>query len=314
MPRGAEEMDSSSTEKIRSSAQTYSMSIVDTRMLISNIEIPDSSLGYPDVPNPNVAPNRSSTLPPRRPSIRVPNEQPGSSNSPGSNSPVSQQSPSRRSKLTSPVFTSLREKDDPYFLALPDSSRTKILSNSAPDLNTLPHPPPRVHPRPPRDVQGNGNGRLMEQLHSSRRHSTLTVSSQISNDRSLSRRSTLRAPFRLQRRGSPSSGSSSPNGGSDSESEIFEDDRSYVGSAASTRPSSFSSTASFSETFLHSSASMNNLNGKAWPRGTPNFSPLDLIKKKDSALLPERDSIEAEDCRFLEVEYHRYFPFRFQLT
>lgn len=301
MPRGVDDLESSSKGKI-SSRSSVLMSIDDTRPSLSKIEIPDSSLGYPDAIH-----NRTSSS--RPPSIRVSPDH--HHHTPTAS--TTQLSPSRRSKLTSPVFTSLREKDDPYFLALPDSSRTKILSNSAPDLNTLPHPPPRAHRRPHRDTTANGNGRLMEQLHSSRRHSALGLSSQVPVDRPLSRRSTLRTPFRLQRRGSPSSGSSSPNGDSDSESEIFDDDRSsYVGSTVSTRPSSFSSTASFSETFLRSSASMNNLNsGKLWARGslTPSFSPLDLIKKRENVILPERDTIETEDCRFLESEYHRYFLF-----
>jgi hypothetical protein len=81
-----------------------------------------------------------------------------------------------------------------------------------------------------------------------------------------------------------------------------------VGSAVSTRPSSFSSTASFGETFLRPSASTSNLNGKGWGRTNlhPSFSALDLVRRRDSAVLPERDTIETEDCRFLELEYHRY--------
>ena len=289
---------------------SYSMSIDDTHHpMLTDIEIPDSSLGYPDV-NPDTRPSPHIS---RRPSLRISNTPSPPSSSRSQHSPVNlspqSHSSTRRSKLTSPVFTSLREKDDPYFLALPDSSRTKILSNSAPDLNTLPHPPPRIHRRTQRDgvPSPNGNGRLMEQLHSSRRHSSVGLSS-IPQDRSLSRRTTLRAPFRLQRRGSPSSDSSSPNGDSDSESEIFEDDRSSnVGSTVSTRPSSFSSTASVPETILRSSVSTNNLSSKLWARTTltPNFSPLDLIKKRDNVVLPERDNLETEDCRFLEAEYHR---------
>jgi hypothetical protein len=304
---------SSSKETIPPSSSA--MSIDDTpttTTLLSTIEIPDSSLGYPDM---NISSKYQSSPPQsiRRPTIRIPNETSStrSPHSPVHHSPLAtQHSPSRRSKLTSPVFTSLREKDDPYFLALPDSSRTKILSNSAPDLNTLPHPPPRAHRRPPREIQ-NGNGRLIEHLHSSRRHSSIGLSSQLPADGPLSRRSTLRAPFRLQRQGSPSS-DSSRNRDSDSESEIFEDDRSsYGGSTASTRPSSFSSTASFSETYLRSSASTNNLTGKNRGRSslTPAFSPLDLIKKRENIVLPERDNIETEDCRFLESEYHRYFSY-----
>lgn len=279
------------------------MSIDDTRrpslskLDIPNIPLPDPSpssssspLGYHP---PHRIPNSSSSPVRRSPSLRL--------NPSPDRSPLS--SPSRRSKLASPVFTSLREKDDPYFLALPDASRSKILSNSAPDLNTLPHPPPRVHRRPNRDSVLNGNGRSMEQLHSSRRHSTLCVTSQQTTDnRPLSRRSSIKPPFRLGRT-PPSSGSSSPNYGSDSESEIFDDDHSNVGSTVSTRPSSFSSTASFNDTLQRP----NNADGKIWKRGslTPSFSALDL-RKQAIAVLPERDHIEAEDCRFLESEYQRY--------
>lgn len=276
------------------------MSIDDTRPSLSKLDIPSlpsppsssSPLGY----HPPHRTSNSSSSPVRRsPSVRL--------NPSPDRSPLS--SPSqRRSKLASPVFTSLREKDDPYFLALPDASRSKILSNSAPDLNTLPHPPPRVHRRPNRDSLQNGNGRLLEQLHSSRRHSTLGVTSQQTTDnRPLSRRSSIKPPFRLGRT-PPSSGSSSPNYGSDSESEIFDDDHSNVGSTVSTRPSSFSSIASFNDTFQRP----NNADGKIWKRGslTSNFSVLDL-RKHETAVLPERDHIEAEDCRFLESEYLRYF-------
>ena len=221
-------------------------------------------------------------------------------------SPNTQHVSPRRSKLASPVFTSLREKDDPYFLALPDASRSKILSNSAPDLNTLPHPPPRVHRRLNRDSTiANGNGRLMEQLHSSRRHSGLGASPQPPTDgRPITRRSSIKPPFRRQRRNTTSSGSSSPNYDSDSESEIFDDDHSNVGSAVSTRPSSFGSTASFPETFPRPSPAGD---GKIRKRGqlTPRFSVLDL-RKHDHTVLPERDHIETEDCRFLESEYQKY--------
>lgn len=270
------------------------LSIDDSRIPITKLDIPDPS--YPQISPP----------PSRRSSIRL-NPSPNRSSSPH------QHVSPRRSKLESPVFASLREKDDPYFLALPDASRSKILSNSAPDLNTLPHPPPRVHRRANRDSVANGNGRLMVQLHSSRRHSSLGLPSQPSTDnRPLSRRSSVKPPFRLSRRTTTSSGSSSPNYGSDSESEIFDDDHSNVGSAVSTRPSSYSSTASYSETFLRSSASANNLDGKTWKRGslTPSLSVLDLSKKRDSAILPERDHLETEECRFLESEYHRYIHLR----
>ena len=76
----------------------------------------------------------------------------------------------------------------------------------------------------------------------------------------------------------------------------------------STRPSSFGSISSFGETFLRASASTSNLNGKLWNRSslTPSFSPLDLMRKRESTILPERDTLETEDCRYLEVEYHRY--------
>ena len=279
------------------------VSIGDTRPSLSKLDIPSmpspvsstspsssSPLGYH--PPHRISPSSSSPVR-RSPSIRL--------NPSPERSPLS--SPSRRSKLASPLFTSLREKDDPYFLALPDSSRSKILSNSAPDLNTLPHPPPRVHRRPNRDSLLNGNGRLMEQLHSSRRHSTLGVASQQSADnRPLSRRSSIKPPFRLGRT-PPSSGSSSPNYGSDSESEIFDDDHSNVGSTVSTRPSSFSSTASFNDALQRP----NNVDGKSWKRGslTTSFSVLDL-RKQAVVVLPERDNVEAEDCRFLESEYQRY--------
>ena len=223
-------------------------------------------------------------------------------------SPNTQNVSPRRSKLASPVYTSLREKDDPYFLALPDASRSKMLSNSAPDLNTLPHPPPRAHRRLTRDSTiANGNGRLMEQLHSSRRHSVLGAPPQSSTDgRPITRRSSIKPPFRLHRRATTSSGSSSTNCDSDSESEIFDDDHSNVDSAVSTRPSSYNSTASFSETSPRPSPA----DGKIWKRGTltPRFSVLDL-RKQDSSILPERDHIETEDCRFLESEYQRYCLF-----
>ena len=257
------------------------------------------SIGYP----PPVS-NRS-TPPSRRSSVRL--------NPSPDRSPNTHQVSPRRSKLASPVFTSLREKDDPYFVALPDASRSKILSNSAPDLNTLPHSPPRVHRRLSRDSTiANGNGRLMEQLHSSRRHSVLGVSPQPSTDgRPITRRSSIKPPFRLQRRSTTSSGSSSPNYDSDSESEIFDDDHSNIGSAVSTRPSSFSSTASFPETYLRPS---HTADGKNWKRAsvTPRFSVLDL-RKQDNTILPERDHIETEDCRFLESEYQTYRPLKFAL-
>jgi hypothetical protein len=221
-------------------------------------------------------------------------------------SPNTQNVSPRRSRLASPVFTSLREKDDPYFLALPDASRSKMLSNSAPDLNTLPHPPPRAHRRLNRDSTiPNGNGRLMEQLHSSRRHSVLGAPPQSSTDgRPIIRRSSVKPPFRIQRRTTTSSGSSSPDCDSDCESEIFDDDHSNGGSAISTRPSSFGSTASFSENFPRPSPPAN---GKIWKRSTltPRFSVLDL-RKQVNTVLPERDHIETEDCRFLESEYQRY--------
>jgi hypothetical protein len=53
------------------------------------------------------------------------------------------------------------------------------------------------------------------------------------------------------------------------------------------------------------------LNGKLWNRGSlhPSFSALDLVRRRDSAILPERDTIESEDCRYLEIEYHRFGPF-----
>lgn len=243
---------------------------------------------------------RSQSPPPlrRSPSLRV---------SPSPDRPPSHQRVSvRRSKLTSPVFTSLCEKDDPYFLALPDTSRSKILLNSAPDLNTLPHPPPRVHRRPNRETVGNGGGRLMEQLHSSQRYATIASTSKSSTDnRPLSRRPSTK-PYRLQKRATASSGSS--NYDSDSESEIFDDDRSNIGSAVSTRPSSLSSTTSFTETFLRRSASIANFDGKFWKPGTlrPSFSVLDLTRKHENLIHLERDHIEAEDCRFLESEYHRF--------
>ena len=133
----------------------------------------------------------------------------------------------------------------------------------------------------------------------------LGPSPQSSTDgRPITRRSSIKPPFRFHRRSTTSSGSSSPNGDSDSESEIFDDDHSNVGSAVSTRPSSFSSTASHSETFPRSS---HTADGKVWKRGslTPRFSVLDL-RKQDNTILPERDHIETEDCRFLESEYQRY--------
>jgi hypothetical protein len=254
----------------------------------------------PSAPPPSINRSPSSPVLSRRASSRVNSHSPSRANTPVS--PIS----TRRSKLESPVFTSLREKDDPYFLALPDSSRNKILSNSAPDLNTLPHPPPKVHRRPNRDSIGNGNGRLMEQLHSSRRHSTMvmpTQSSASTDNRPLSRRSSIKAPFRLHRYSTTSSGSSSPNYGSDSESEIFDDDHSNVGSAVSTRPSSFSSIASFSETFARSGST----GETKWKRATfvTSRSAVD-VRKADNAVLPERDHLETEECRFLESEYHRY--------
>lgn len=250
-------------------------------------------------PLPTINRSLSSPSLSRRASSRVNSHSPSRSNTPVS--PIS----TRRSKLESPVFTSLREKDDPYFLALPDSSRTKILSNSAPDLNTLPHPPPKVHRRPNRDSIGNGNGRLMEQLHSSRRHSTMAMPSQSSSstdNRPPSRRSSIKVPFRLHRYSTTSSGSSSPNYGSDSESEIFDDEHSNVGSAVSTRPSSFSSIASFSETFARSGSTETK-----WKRASfvTSRSAVD-VRKADNAVLPERDHLETEECRFLESEYHRY--------
>jgi hypothetical protein len=260
-----------------------------------------------DIPN-GYPPDTSRPSPPsppsRRPSLRLP-----MNSSPDQSRRRSRiESTGYSSSPASPGFTSLRdslrEKDDPYFLALPDASRTKILSNSAPDLNTLPHPPPRAHRRVHRDPTANGNGRLMEQLHSSRRHTSLGVTQ--TDIRPSSRRS-MKPPF--LRRSPTSSGSSSPNYGSDSESEIFEDDHSNVGSNVSTRPSSFNSNASFSETFLRS-ASTTTLDGKLRKRNSlaPSFSHLDLRKKRDSVILPERDSIEVEDCRFLEIEYQRYHP------
>jgi hypothetical protein len=268
---------------------------IDDTSLSLNLDIPDPSLEYPQMSD-------VSTPPPRRPSIRVnPSPDPLTSPSPQPISP-------RRSKLASPVFASLRERDDPYFLALPDTSRYKIISSSGGDLNTLLHPPPRVHRRSNRDLLANGNGRLIEQLHSSRRHSSLGVPSQASSDsRPLSRRSSIRPPFRLQRQASFSSESSSPNYGSDSESEIFDDDHSNVGSTVSTRPSSYGSSNSFSENFARSSPSTN-ADGKIWKRGVLNrsLSMLDMKPKQDSPILSERDQIEAEDCRFLELEYHRY--------
>jgi hypothetical protein len=263
------------------------------------------SLSNTDTFGPSLGTSIRSRSPPspfrRSSSIRI-------SSSPD-RSPSNQHVSLRRSKLASPVFTSLCEKDDPYFLALPDTSRSKILSNSAPDLNTLPHPPPRVHRRPNRDTFGNGNGRLMEQLHSSQRHATIGSPSKPSTDNgSLSRRSSTKH-FRLQYRAKSSSGSS--NCDSDSESEIFDEDRSNMGSAGSTRPSSFGSASSFTETFLRRSASIANLDGKFWKPGTlrPSFSVLDLTRKQENIFLPERDHIEAEDCRFLESEFHRYPPF-----
>jgi hypothetical protein len=317
MPRGEDDQVPVDVMSKIHSGSTNNLSIDDSRTSNLKVDIPDSSLGYPDMhqhTSPNISPhgtlsrrNSSSAPPSRRNSfIRPP---PLSTSEQHTSSPINtsnQLSPGRRSKLSSPVFTSLREKDDPYFLALPDSSRTKILSNSAPDLNTLPHPPPRAHRRPHRDVN-NTSGRLMEHLHSSRRNS-LVPNPDASSSRPVSRRSTIKTSFRLQPRSRTSSSSSSPYG-SDSESEIFDDDHSsMVGSAVSTRPSSFSSTASFGETFLRPSASTSNLNGKGWGRTLhPSFSALDLVRRRDSAVLPERDTIETEDCRFLEIEYHRYW-------
>ena len=267
------------------------LSIDDSRTPLTKIDIP--SIGYPSSMS-----NRSTPLASRRSSIRL-NPSPDRSSNTQNVSP-------RRSKLASPVLTSLREKDDPYFLALSDASRSKILSNSAPDLNILPNPPPRVHRRLNRDSTiTNGNGRLMEQLHSSRRHSLLGAPPQSStDDRPITHRSSIRPPFRLQRCTTTSSGPSSPNYGSDSESEIFDDDHSNVGSAVSTRPSNFSSTASFSETSLRPSSTAD---GKIWKRGslTPSFTVL-YLRKQDNTILPERDQIETEDCRFLESEYQRY--------
>ena len=260
---------------------------------LTKIAIPGGS----SIGNPPQISNRST--PSRRSSVHL-------KPSPDRSTNAHKVSP-RRSKLASPVFTSLREKDDPYFLALPDASRSKILSNSTPDLNTLPHPPPQPHRRLNRDSTiANGNGRLMEQLHSSRRHSGLGAPPQPSTDRRpITRRSSIKPPFRRQRRSTVSSGSSSPNYDSDSESEIFDDDYSNVGSAVSTRPSSFSSTASLSETFLRRSP---NADSKIWKRGslTQHFSVLDL-KKQSNTILPERDHIETEDCRFLESEYQTYY-------
>lgn len=257
--------------------------------------MPDSSLPIDDtrqsLSSKSSSPQSRASPPSRRSSVRSQTSQ--------------NHSPPRRSKLDSPVFTSLREKDDPYFLALPDASRSKMLSNSAADLNTLPHPPPRAHRRNHPDPVPNGNGRLMEQLHSSRRHSSLGPPSQsLTESRRLSRRSTLKSSFRLQLRPPTSSGSSSPNCESD-ESEIFDDDHSNVGSAVSTRPSSLSSTTSFQEFFVRPSPPF--AEGKPWKRHTLNVSASDLSKKQE-AVLAERDHIQAEDCRFLESEYHRYVP------
>ena len=252
--------------------------------------------------------NRSPSAPhlSRHPSIRL-NSGPDRS---ASSSQLSRQMSARRSKLASPVLTSLREKDDPYFLTLPDSSRSKILSNSAPDLNTLPHPLPKVHRRPDQDSIGNGNGRLMEQLHSSRRHSVMAISSQASSSESriLSRRSSIKRPFRLNRHIATSSGSSSSNYGSDSESEIFDDDHSNFGSTVSTRPSSFSSTSSFSETFGRSSTQ----NDGKWKRASQLMQGRSTrdFRTVEIAVLPERDHLETEECRFLESEFHRYKSFK----
>jgi len=227
-----------------------------------------------------------------------------------SSSQLSPQRSIRRPKLASPVLTSLREKDDPYFLTLPDSSRSKILSNSAPDLSTLPHPLPKVHRRPNQDSIGNGNGRLMEQLHSSRRHSVIAGSSQSSSSegRIHSRRSSIKGPFRLNRYSATSSGSSSPNDGSDSESEIFDDDHLNVGSTVSTRPSSFSSTTSSSETFGRSSTQ----NDGKWKRASQLMQGRSTrdFRTVEIAVLPERDHLETEECRFLESEFHRYKSFK----
>jgi hypothetical protein len=245
------------------------------------VEIPDSSFGvYNDV----------SGVSPLPPQPRL------STFSPSRSGPLLHRSTSfRHSPVVSPTLAGLREKDDPYFLTLSDSSRSCILSASSPELNLLPHPPPRVHRRPPRDVPSNGNGRLMEQLHSSRRHSTLPLAqlNLQSSERPLSRRTSIRAPFRRRRR-SPSSSDSSKD--SDSDSEIFDDNR-----TVSTRPSSLSSTASLSDIVLRASSSTGHL--KLWPRS--NSSPLDLLKKKDTVVLPTRDIIESEDCRFLETEFQR---------
>lgn len=302
-------------------------------LLAEEHEDPNSIAKHLDIPDPPfLHPNRQplSRRASVRPSLSLPNTALEQS-SEYAGEYTTQQPPRGRSKLASPIYTSLREKDDPYFLALPDSSRSKILSNSAPELNTLPYPPPRVHRRPTTsnressNPSGSGSGRLLEQLHSSRRHSTLGISSQQQSQdqssRPVSRRSSIKPPFRLQRRMTASSESSSPN--SDSESEIWEDDNhSGVGSNVSTRPSSFSSTASYSEQFmLKRSASANNLqnggalgnglvngnaNGSAksiWKRSTLMGSSLDLSKKQQE--LNERDAIEMEECKILESEYQR---------
>ena len=145
----------------------------------------------------------------------------------------------------------------------------------------------------------------MEQLHSSRRHSNLGgASQQITDNRLLSRRSSISNSFRLPRT-PPSSGSSSSNYGSDSESEIFDDDHSNVESTVSTRPSSFSSTASFTDAFQRAC----NVDGNVRKHGSlrQSFSALDL-RKHEIAIVPERDRLEIEDCRFLESEYHRWTP------
>src|SRR2546421_9051723 len=155
------------------------MSIDNARPASLKIDIPNCSLGYPES-SPRISPSRRQSM--RPDSVHNPS------------SPSTSTSVNRRSKFATPLFTSLREKDDPYFLALPDSSRSKILSNSVPDLNTLPHPPPRVHRRLNRDsLVANGNGRLMEQLHSSRRHSALGVPPQPATDgRPIARRSSIK--------------------------------------------------------------------------------------------------------------------------
>src|SRR5579859_240173 len=103
-------MDRSSSSAVSSSSNEGIKSID----AITNVDMSPHAPGYADKTN------RSPT-PSRRLSIRPQNLQISSSLS-----TLDQQQPMvnpRRSKLASPVFTSLREKDDPYFLALPDSSR-----------------------------------------------------------------------------------------------------------------------------------------------------------------------------------------------